>query len=85
MDCLPCLFSSFSEDHKQDGSPSPWLSSHTNEAYGVRIPAELANFEADFFSSLRASAEKDEKTQAEARELPYVLVRRERVFEIAIV
>ncbi len=23
MDCLPCLFSSFGEDHKQDGSPSP--------------------------------------------------------------
>ncbi len=42
MDCLPCLFSSFGEDLKQDGSSSPWLSSHTNEAYGVGIPAELA-------------------------------------------
>ncbi len=42
MNCLPCLFSSFGEDHKQDGSSSPWLSSHTNEAYGVGIPTELA-------------------------------------------
>ncbi len=43
MDCLPCLFSSFGEDPKQDGSPSPWLSSHTNESYSVGIPAELVN------------------------------------------
>ncbi len=31
-------------DHPQDGKKQPWLSSHTNEAFGVGIPAELANF-----------------------------------------